>query len=215
MEREYQGLTLAFEPGLMPVRAVYVHGEAEELDAVRNALSGTGTAAVSVSGYDWNRDLSPWPAEPAFKRGEAFRGEGPSHLRRLTDAISALEADLGWHVESRCLAGYSLAGLFALFAGYECGLFESVVSASGSLWYDGFPDYMQERKPHFARAYLSLGDREPVTRNPRLASVGECTLRAADILRASGVQTQFEWNPGNHFQDAPGRLARGILALEV
>ena len=203
-------MRLEAEEGIRPEQAVYVHA-GEDAQALRGLLRNSGIAVVNVAEADWNRDLSPWAAEAAFRKGEAFAGGGPAHLARLLESIEVFERKAGWAVQRRGIAGYSLAGLFALYAGYECDRFDFAVSASGSLWYDGFLPYMRAGQPKLRRAYLSLGDREPHTRNPRLAGVGEATLEAERTLRAQGVETRFEWNEGNHFQDPTWRLAKGIL----
>jgi len=44
-----------------------------------------------------------------------------------------------------------------------------------------------------------------------MSAVGECIRKAEEILKAQGVKTVLEWNPGNHFQDPQGRTAKGIL----
>ena len=189
---------------------VYVHGE-EEMEETARLLSGSGVTLVSIQDFDWNRDLSPWPAPAAFRGGGDFAGEGPSHLTRLLSAIDEFEKGRAWQVKRRGIGGYSLAGLFALYAACACDRFDFAVSASGSLWYDGFLEYMRSHPARVRAAYLSLGDKEPRAKNPRLAKVGEATEEAARILAAQGVNTRFEWNPGNHFVDAPARLSRGIL----
>ncbi len=57
----------------------------------------------------------------------------------LTQRIVPLtENHLGYAPEFRGIAGYSLAGLFALWAVYQTGLFDRAASVSGSLWFDGF-----------------------------------------------------------------------------
>ena len=61
--------------------------------------------------------------------------------------------------------------------------------------------------------YLSLGDREKNVRNQRMAAVEDCTRRAAELLRKWDIPVMFEMNPGGHFQDIPGRIARGVNQL--
>ena len=116
----------------------------------------------------------------------------------------------------RILAGYSLAGLFSLWAGYRCGLFDGIASVSGSLWYDGFGAFMRENalSPSVKGIYLSLGDREKNAKNPRMAKVEEATGEAARLLRErTGLPVPFELNPGGHFRDVPERIAKALLYL--
>ena len=81
-------------------------------------------ALIAIDGIDWNRDLSPWPAEKSFRGGEDFGGGAPEFLKRFIQLIEETEAHILREPEysilnktvHRAVAGYSLAGLFALFA---------------------------------------------------------------------------------------------------
>lgn len=64
------------------------------------------------------------------------------------------------------IGGYSLAGLFALWAAYQTDTFKAVAAASPSIWFPGFVDFMKDREIHTKRVYLSLGDKEEKTRIP-------------------------------------------------
>jgi predicted alpha/beta superfamily hydrolase len=108
------------------------------------------------------------------------------------------------------LAGYSLAGLLAAYALFRLPGLAGAVCCSGSLWFPGFLEYAESHEPGGSRVYLSLGDREKKSRNPVLSRVEECTLRFRDRLADRGVTCAFFPEPGNHFQDPDGRLARGI-----
>ena len=114
-----------------------------------------------------------------------------------------------------CIAGYSLAGLFALYAMYRCDAFDRAASISGSLWYPHFREFAAEhempRRPD--RIYLSLGVKEKKTRHPLLKTVQDNTEAIAKHYRQLGIEVTFELNPGNHFQDAPFRSAKGIIAI--
>ena len=194
------------------VYAVMDHQSAEEVWCL---LKGRGLALAVISGVDWNRELSPWSAPKAFRNGEDFGGQGPVLLDVLTRQIIPLtEKHLGCAPEFRGIAGYSLAGLFALWAVYQTDLFDRAASISGSLWFDGFLDFMRANTPKAKLAYLSLGDREKEIKNPRLAAVEDYTVQAVELLRAQGVSTVFEMNRGGHFRDIPTRIARGIQRLK-
>lgn len=154
---------------------------------------------------DWSRDLTPWPAPPVF-RGEPDFGDGAERtLARLLDLIRADGPG------TRCvIGGYSLAGLFALWAGYQEDSLAGVVAASPSVWYPGWDIYAQGRRFRAGAAYLSLGDREEKTRHPVMRTVGDAIRREQERLQAQGVPSALEWNPGNHFQDADRRTAAGF-----
>ena len=121
-------------------------------DALCALLSGRAFSLVSVAVPDWNADLSPWPAPRAFPKGEDFAGRADAFLQSLLQkALPEAEASLGFSPGVRLLAGYSLSGLFALYALTKTGRFDGVASASGSLWYDGFLDFFERSLPAFRR----------------------------------------------------------------
>lgn len=97
---------------------------------------------VTVSGLNWEAELSPWAAGNLFKYSEMFTGGADAYLKLLTQEImpqaeSMLFGKIAW----RGLAGYSLAGLFTVYALYKTDLFSRAASMSGSLWYPGFKDF--------------------------------------------------------------------------
>ncbi len=192
--------------------AILIGADPATLEAVRARLSApVALAALDVD--DWNAALSPWPA-PGLRPDQPFAGSASDTLARIAAQLPAWReqagAELGGAPARTLLAGYSLAGLCALWAAAQVDWFQGVGSISGSLWYDGFDEYLAAHPPRVRAVYLSLGSAEPRARSKRLARVGECTLRARELLAQRGLDVAFEWNPGNHFVDAPGRMARGI-----
>ena len=199
-----------------PEGAAWLHAEPDEAAAVWARLPEARFALISVSGCDWNRDFSPWPAPRAFHGGEDFSGGAPAYLRLFAgELLPQTEALLALAPARRALAGYSLAGLFAVWALTQTALFDRAASVSGSMWYDGFADYLDAaqlpRAPE--RVYFSVGDREKLSRSPRLQLVEQGMARAAARFSALGVPTVCERNPGGHFDDPAGRTARALRCL--
>ncbi|MCR5041311.1 MAG: esterase [Clostridia bacterium] len=108
------------------------------------------------------------------------------------------------------IGGYSLAGLFALWAACRTDLFSGVAAASPSVWFPGFSDYLKENEIKSGEVYLSLGDREEKSRSPVLATVGDRIREAYALLSERGVKCVLEWNEGNHFKDADVRTAKAF-----
>ena len=69
---------------------VYAVMDQEEARAVWSMLREPKPALAAISGADWNRELSPWPAPRAFRGGEDFGGDGPAFLSTLTGQIVPL-----------------------------------------------------------------------------------------------------------------------------
>lgn len=189
--------------------------EPGEEDALA-ALLPDGITLLTVIEPDWETSFSPWSAPRAFKSGADFSGGAAAYLHMLTDTLlPQAEAALGLQPAWRGLAGYSLAGLFALYTAYHSSAFQRIASVSGSLWFDGWLEFMQTHPTQALpeRAYFSVGDTEKNTKNPRMAVVESHTQAAAVLWREAGVPTAFELNPGGHFQDVPERVAKAVVFL--
>ena len=170
---------------------------------------------ISLSVDRWNERFSPWPAPP-LRGNEPFTGSGQDRqdtLAFLTKTLLPhLDATLGPGTQY-LLAGYSLAGLFALWAGYDCPDFAGVAAVSPSLWFPGWAEYAAGRRVQTRAVYLSLGDREEKVRHPLLSTVGDAVRAQHRLLERDGVPAVLEWNPGNHFRDSEIRTAKGIAWL--
>ena len=98
---------------------------------------------------DGGRDFTPWTA-PGVREGEAFTGEAGDYLGFLTErALPLLERDFraAAQPQRRGILGYSLGGLFALWAQRQGEVFRLAGSLSGSLWYPGWLGYMEQHPP--------------------------------------------------------------------
>ena len=169
-----------------------------------------GVCLISVGVDDWFARLSPWAAPPAFG-AEPFTGGGPETLSFLTDTLLPLLDESLGSGGQYLLAGYSLAGLFSLWAGYETDRFAAVAGVSPSVWFPGWTDYAAAHTPRARAVYLSLGGREERTRNPAMSTVGSTIRTQKALLERDGVPCVLEWNPGNHFRDAALRTQKGIV----
>ncbi len=208
-------LTVFGAESAAPRPVLYLHQAARDAAAVRRAAP-FDYALVCIDGTDWEADFSPWPAPRAFKTGDDFSGGAPAYLRTLTgEILPAAERMLSFEPEKRGLIGYSMAGLFAAYALYETDAFQWFASVSGSLWFDGFLDYALKgaKRPAPGKLYLSLGDREAVTKNARLAAVARCTEQFYVHIRDSCGACRYEMNKGGHFDDPAGRIARAVAWL--
>lgn len=157
---------------------------------------------IATKVENWNDDLSPWKAPAVFKT-EDFAGGASKTLENIV----ALCADKN---RKYYIGGYSLAGLFALWAACQTDIFSGVAAASPSVWFPGFIDYMKTYKMKSQNVYLSLGDREEKTRNPVMAQIGNCIKEEYRCLLENGINCILEWNKGNHFKEADIRTAKAF-----
>ena len=166
-------------------------------------------AAVPVK--NWNDELSPWKS-PAVWGKQGFGGNAAGTLRFLTEqAIPTLKKQFALPENVRIiLGGYSLAGLFALWASTQTALFSGVAAASPSVWFPGWMEFEQQRPIQTQHIYLSLGDKEEHTKNAVMAVVGDNIRTLHSQLIACGADCTFEWNSGGHFKDADLRTARAF-----
>ena len=186
---------------IQPVDEHDLAGMEKEIESIRK-LAEDEFRLIAVRIGDWNRELSPWHAPAVFGK----EGFGADAAQTLADILKLCEdGSKTW-----IIGGYSLAGLFALWAAYQTDLFRGVAAASPSVWFPGFLDYMRENGIRSKAVYLSLGDREERTRNLVMATVGDNIREACSLLRSRNVCCILEWNEGNHFRDAELRTAKAF-----
>ena len=166
-------------------------------------------AAIPVE--SWNDELSPWKA-PAVWGKQGFGGKAADTLSFLTEQVIPTLKQR-FHLPENVkiiLGGYSLAGLFALWASTQTALFSDVAAASPSVWFPGWMEFEQQHPIQAQCIYLSLGDREERTKNLTMAAVGDNIRVLHSQLTARGADCTLEWNSGGHFKDTDLRAAKAF-----
>ena len=174
------------------------------------ALSPTPFVLATVELEDWIIDLMPWPDRNISREEEAGR-HAPDTLRYILDAlIPELKRCFG--DRPVILGGYSLGGLFALWAAGQTDGFKALAAASPSVWIKDWIPYATKQPPMTEAIYLSLGEREEHVKNRAIARVGDCLREQYALLqRQMGPdRCTLVWEEGNHFTDNEGRLARAF-----
>ena len=160
---------------------------------------------------DWNNELPPWEAPPAF--GNKSFGSGAK------DTLEFIESRLIPTVKERydisvgvqvILGGYSLAGLFSLWSAYKSNTFSGIATASPSVWFNGWEEFMNNNTPLSNTIYLSLGDTEEKTKNKVMSKVGDNIRKQEQLLKNNNINTILEWNKGGHFSDSDIRIAKAF-----
>ena len=174
------------------------------------ALSQTPFVLATVELEDWIIDLMPWPDRNISREEEAGR-HAPDTLHYILDAlIPELKRRFG--DRPIILGGYSLGGLFALWAAGQTDGFKALAAASPSVWIKDWIPYATKQPPMTEAIYLSLGEREEHVKNQAIARVGDCLrVQYALLQRQMGPERcTLVWEEGNHFTDNEGRLARAF-----
>ena len=107
-------LTILWDDPAAPV--FYTVSGEDDAQALFTSLPAPRPTLVCIGGVDWDRDLSPWPAEKVFRGGDDFSGGAEDFLHTLlTKIVPAAEGDLSpaW----RGLFGYSRGGPLPRLAG--------------------------------------------------------------------------------------------------
>ncbi|SFB66414.1 alpha/beta hydrolase [Ruminococcus albus] len=183
---------------------------AKEIEHIKS-LTDTPFAFAAFEITDWNRELSPWEAPPVFGNEPLGNGAGET-LAFIEDTLIpklieqySLNKDI-----PVILGGYSLAGLFALWAGYNSDRFTAVAAISPSVWFPGWLEFIEKHFPAVKSIYLSLGNKEEKTRNKIMAVVGDNIRRQYEMLNQLDLNVTLEWNEGNHFTEPEMRTAKGF-----
>lgn len=167
---------------------------------------------ITIPDKLWSHILAPWNTPVGFPDYVACTGGAPEYLKTFVEEIIPHAESLLPPVSWRGIAGYSLGGLFSIYAMCKTELFDRVASASGSLWYPGFEDWFTHHVPLKLpkSVYFSSSRNEYYTTNPFLAPNQKTTEYIQGWLDRHHVQTTFVLNPGNHYQDVLPRTAAAV-----
>lgn len=160
---------------------------------------------------DWNNELSPWKAPPAFGK-KSFGSGAKDTLEFIESRLIPTVKDkynLGDEIKF-ILGGYSLAGLFSLWSAYKSNTFLGIAAASPSVWFNGWEEFMNNTLLSNT-IYLSLGDTEEKTKNKVMSAVGENIRKQEELLKNDNINTILEWNKGGHFSDSDIRVAKAFV----
>lgn len=165
---------------------------------------------VAIELEDWTLDLMPWPDGNISRNPEAGKHGQETREYILRDLLPELERQYG--PRPVILGGYSLGGLFALWASCQTDRFHAIAAASPSVWIHGWIPFAKKNKPMAEAVYLSLGDREEHVKNQAIARVGDNLRTYYELLRThlDPEHCTLVWEEGGHFNDNAGRLARAF-----
>lgn len=197
---------------------IYVIDLPEHPFDIATAARGCAATVLRVPVRAWGESLTPWPAPGVHPGDPAFAGGAATTLAELTEEVApALEARLGLTPTRRAICGYSLGGLFALYAFARDARIAACACLSGSVWYEGWMDYFSAAPIAGAGRYVyfSLGKKECKAGQRIMRTVQDNMETCAAICRARGCAVDVVLGPGNHMQHHTERLAAGLAALDA
>ncbi len=212
-------ITIIYESLEAKLPLIVINTDNENIDEIYNnvkEICDKGFIIACISNVNWNKDMSPWFMPRLFKGEDDYSGGADLYIEHLTRIIMPrINNEINNMASDFILAGYSLAGLFSIYSLYKTGMFNKVVSCSGSMWYPDFLEYVLNNSMVLLpeRVYLSLGNLEAHTRNPLMKEVLNKTIVVRNHFIDLGIDTIYEENEGNHFKDVSLRIAKGIKAI--
>lgn len=174
------------------------------------SLSNVPFVLATIELEDWMVDLMPWPDANVSRDPEA----GKHGQETLSYVLIALVPELQQRYGPLpiILGGYSLGGLFAIWASTQTDSFKAIASASPSVWIHNWMQYTKKHLPMADYIYLSLGDQEEQVKNQAIARVGDNLRGQYELLQKQlgPEHCTLVWEKGGHFADNEGRLARAF-----
>lgn len=138
--------------------------------------------------------------------------------RRVNELLQYLENHLLGAIEARyaflplVVGGYSLGGLFALWAATMTPVFKAVAACSPSLWMSGWEEYYESHPSKAEYIYMSLGKKEEKTGKMPFRLVGNKCRRQHQRHLAEVGESHccLRWHEGDHFADSEQRKAEAF-----
>ena len=180
-----------------------------------NTSKNFSLAAFKID--DWNSELTPW--EMPLLRGKGnFGNEAGKTLEFIKEKLIPSLAEF-INIQDKnvkyILGGYSLAGLFSLWSGYQTDIFDGIAGVSPSVWYKDWMKCVKNNEILAKNVYLSLGNLEEKTKHQVLSKIGDNIREYIEILKNSENVEKciLDWNEGNHFRDSDIRMGKGFVWL--
>ena len=174
------------------------------------SLSRVPFVLATIELEDWVADLMPWPDRNVSSDPEAGKHGQETLDYVLMSLVPELKQRFG--PMPVVLGGYSLGGLFALWASMQSDSFKAVAAASPSVWIHNWMPFARKHVPLADVVYLSLGNQEEHVKNQAIARVGDNLRTQYEQLKEQlgRERCTLVWEEGSHFTDNEGRLARAF-----
>lgn len=212
MTFELDGKKVRIFPGTPGCPEIYLNSFADEGEKIFCELHAAPCpehSLIVVNGLNWEDDMTPWYCPPLFSDGTPCGGKAEEYGAWMKETLlPAARQQLGGKGLYAAIAGYSLAGLFAVYSLYHSDIFDRAASVSGSLWYPELLPYLAShslsRKP--SCLYFSIG---------ATATSKECTGNADNGITISGQSESDSKNIYLVYQDAGEEEYYAMSILEL
>ncbi len=156
---------------------------------------------------DWHLQLTPWHDDAISLREEVGLHAEATLRFIIGELLPEVERLLG--TLPVVLGGYSLAGLFSLWASTLSDRFQAIAAASPSVWIRDWQRYASSHPTRAHLVYMSLGRKEEQVRNVSMAHVGDNIRFEHQLLKhqLGSDHTTLQWNEGGHFVEMDSRTA--------
>ena len=138
-------------------------------------------------------DYTPWPAVALTEKYPDFGGRGQQYLAFVVNEVKAyVETKYRTRTgtEHTGIIGASLGGLISLYALYLYPqVFGKAGSFSGSFWYEGFVEYINQQPLPYqnSRIYLDVGSQEGIGKKTAQREMLHKTSEVYQILLNQGI----------------------------
>lgn len=165
---------------------------------------------ILIDSEDRLADYTPWPAPSLDTRFPDFSGKADLYLKWITDVLLpyiSQNYSTKNSPNSRALVGYSLAGLFDLYALCKTEFFGTITALSPSVWYENFTEYFKENLLNTPKTVMIVGgEDEGKGKKNLLQYAGRDILLVKTIIESrSEIQLTFELDQYGHHQNVKQR----------
>lgn len=160
------------QPQVLLIQPVGEHENATldaEIMAIREAVH-VPFVFMGFAISDWEEELTPWH-DPNISPRQSVGDHAFETLGFITGQLIPCMFERYGKLPI-VLGGYSLAGLFARWTVCKAECFDAVAAASPSLWIVAWKGFSDAHEVYARYVYLSLGDREEITKNKTYCTGG-------------------------------------------
>jgi len=167
---------------------------------------------IAIDGKNRNADYTPWHSRPENPKYPEFEGKADKYLDFIVNTLKPYIEFNYPNITSHTISGYSLGGLFSLYAASKASCFDKCVSMSGSFWYSGWLDYLHMCSFNKnISVYLNCGKKEGSLKNGLAkGNYGFTCLTYEALLKKGLKEVKLELDNKNHLNYTAERFIKAF-----